>query len=216
MARLLWIRRFLFQPYANLANVSLSFLAEQIISLNGFGCPISSRTSYIRCISNEEKHESASEKFDSCGLWPIASYINHSCYSNARRSFTGDMMIVRASRDLAPNTEIVFWYKSPFGDSEQQVKWQYWGYKCTCVMCQDIQATDRITLAKGKRLRPEILRTFQSHKQLNAPKIEILFSTLRETYTLPATKVPRLALWDLHLSLSEIYTQPNQAQNAIV
>lgn len=94
MACLSWIRQFSFQPYANLANVSSSFLAERIVSMNGFGCLISCRISHIRCTSNEGRHETANEKFDFRGLWPTASYINHSCYSNVRQSFIGDMMIV--------------------------------------------------------------------------------------------------------------------------
>lgn len=53
------------------------------------------------------------KKFHSCGVWPLASYINHSCYSNVRRSFIGDMMIVRATQDLIANTELVFWYTLP-------------------------------------------------------------------------------------------------------
>jgi hypothetical protein len=49
------------------------------------------------------------KKFHSCGVSPLASYINHSCYSNVRRSFIGDMMIVRAIQDLFANTELDFW-----------------------------------------------------------------------------------------------------------
>jgi SET domain-containing protein len=48
------------------------------------------------------------KKFHSCGVWPLASYINHSCFSNVRRSFIGDMMIVRATQDLRANTELLF------------------------------------------------------------------------------------------------------------
>lgn len=59
-----------------------------------------------------------SREFHTCGIWTLASYTNHSCYSNASRSFIGDMMVVRASQDLAPNTELTFWYHPPFDNSK--------------------------------------------------------------------------------------------------
>jgi len=42
------------------------------------------------------------------GIWIISSYINHSCISNCRRSFIGDMQIIRATQDLHADTELVF------------------------------------------------------------------------------------------------------------
>lgn len=67
------------------------------MSLNFFGCPLSSL----------DRHKDAGKiknppcsAFHSCGTWIQASYINHSSTSNVRRSFIGDMMIVRAICDL--------------------------------------------------------------------------------------------------------------------
>lgn len=64
-------------------------------------------------MSRDAVRETTDKQFHSCGVWPLASYINHSCNSNARRAFIGDMMIVRATRDLAPDEEINFWYHTP-------------------------------------------------------------------------------------------------------
>lgn len=40
------------------------------------------------------------------GIWLKASSMNHACYPNCSRVFIGDMVIVRAARDLATGTEL--------------------------------------------------------------------------------------------------------------
>ncbi|PGH18369.1 hypothetical protein AJ79_00435 [Helicocarpus griseus UAMH5409] len=93
------------------APVVDTFLVERVIFLTSFGCPLPSRETIMssRLGTYGQKPKYEDEKFHSCGIWPIASYINHSCNSNARGAFIGDMMIVRATRDIAANTEITFW-----------------------------------------------------------------------------------------------------------
>ncbi|KAL4861267.1 hypothetical protein BDV12DRAFT_204185 [Aspergillus spectabilis] len=93
-----------------------TFLIERIMALNCFSCPLSSLETHIRSSTDKAEATRAGNEFHSCGVWPLASYINHSCDSNAQRSFNGDMMIVRATRDITRDSEITFWYKSPWGD----------------------------------------------------------------------------------------------------
>ena len=40
------------------------------------------------------------------GIWLLASLVNHSGVANCIRSFVGDMQIIRATKDLAANTEL--------------------------------------------------------------------------------------------------------------
>ena len=157
------------------------------------------------------------EQFHSCGIWTMASCINHSCYSNARRAFIGDMMIVRTTRDLAPDTEITFWYHSPVAHSyeERQKKFQQWGFKCDCAMCQDDQTTKKTVLAKRKRLRADLLRHFQSDSRADLAKIEGILTTMTDTYRRPAFEVPRLCLWDPQLALTKMYTLQKRPVQAI-
>ncbi|KAJ5610508.1 TPR domain protein [Penicillium lagena] len=193
------------------APVVDTFLIERIVSLNGFGCPVSSRKSHISLMTNQK----VEEKFDSCGLWPMASHINHSCCSNCRRSFIGDMMIIRATQDLEPNTEIVFWYTPPFEDNpDKQPDLEHWGFKCSCAICQDIQATQKITLIMRDRLLADLRKYFQSSNP-NGVRIESTLATLAETYNRPASEVPRLTLWDPYLSLCGMYSEWNQPEKAI-
>lgn len=132
---------------------------------------------------NDDTAKKANELFHSSGIWTMASYINHSCLSNARRSFIGDMMIVRASRDLPPNTEITFWYKSPMvrDPNELPVNLQHWGFRCDCILCQDTQSTGRSVLSNRNRIAIEVQKLFKRPK-MNLQKIEDAVMSLTGTY----------------------------------
>jgi hypothetical protein len=194
-----------------------SFLVERIILLNSFGCPLLSRESHIRTVKGDDDTDKKSNKqFHSSGVWSMASYINHSCLSNARRSFIGDMMTVRASRDLPPNTEITFWYKSPMtrDPKESPVNLQHWGFKCDCLLCQDTRSASRSVLSNRNRISSDLRRLFKTSK-MNLRKIEDKISTLASTYCRPASEVPRLALDSPYLSLAAIYASSRNHKKAV-
>ncbi|KAJ8547944.1 hypothetical protein K7X08_021180 [Anisodus acutangulus] len=70
------------------------------------------------------------------GLWILASFINHSCDPNVRRSHVGDHVIIHASRDIKACEELTFAYFdvfSPFRDREEKAK--NWGFVCKCKRC---------------------------------------------------------------------------------
>lgn len=196
------------------------FLVERIISNNVFGCPISSLNSHIEsCDGSSPTGNKTSEKEEhhSCGIWTHASYINHSCTSSARRAFIGDMMIVRASRDMEAGTEITFWYKSP--DALKSAKdldeaHKHWDFVCGCAMCLDTRATSAAVLRKRQKLTDDVMRAFHFDTP-TAPKAELerierLIDSLSQTYTQPAKDVPRLPLWDLQLTMTRIYASQNK------
>ncbi|KAI5860073.1 TPR domain protein [Durotheca rogersii] len=119
-----------------------SFLVERIINLNCFGCPRSSLGNIA------EKDGAESKAHTTCGIWPLASHINHSCVHNCSRSFIGDVQIVRASRDLEADTELRFEYRSPPAHesyAETQKRFKHWGFTCDCVSCRDRKSTSTHT-----------------------------------------------------------------------
>ncbi|KAH0563178.1 hypothetical protein GP486_002254 [Trichoglossum hirsutum] len=198
-----------------------TFLVERIISLNVFGCPLSSHQIYLRDIEEEVTQktnaEEAGKKFYSCGIWPMASYINHCCYCNAQRSFIGDMMVVRATQDLEPNTEITFWYHTPVanGYDERQKRFQHWGFKCDCAMCKDEQTTKKSVSAKRNRLGVDFKKHFHPITAASIAKIESIIAAIADTYSQPASKVPRLCLWAPQLVLTELYVRRKQPAKVI-
>ncbi|OQU93599.1 SET domain-containing protein [Cladophialophora immunda] len=196
-----------------------TFLVERIINLNCFGCPLSSRESHLRTMDDKaEQKVIANEKlFHSCGIWPMASYINHCCYSNARRAFIGDMMIVRATRDLAPDTEITFWYHmpDPIRYEERQKKFRHWDFKCDCIICQDDETTKKSVWQKRKSLRADAQKYLNSGKKSDAARIETILVAITATYPRPASEAPRLCVWDVQLALAKMYLDHQQTVKAV-
>ncbi|PLB52765.1 TPR domain protein [Aspergillus steynii IBT 23096] len=203
-----------------------TFLIERIMSLNCFGCPLSSRAFHIHTMKDEaQRLESPSNQFHSCGVWTLASYINHSCYSNARRAFIGDMMVVRATQDLPANTELTFWYKVPWdigSPEEEQLDLHHWGFKCRCAICQDLQDTRTSDLRTRKQLTASLVKAFQSlprsqSRQRNAAiaQIKDIVSALEETYRRPCSEIPRLGIWKAYLSLAMVHATSNQPRKAV-
>ncbi|KAL4758105.1 TPR domain protein [Aspergillus foveolatus] len=156
-----------------------TFLVERAMSLNCFGCPASSRESHIESIRVKGPSETGERVFESCGIWPLASYINHSCDSNARRSFIGDMMVVRATRDIPDNTELTFWYESPLidGPAAKAIDLRHWGFKCSCIICTDIAQTNKNELKRGRTLLGTFKKLFDSPSRVPGPRrLEALLS----------------------------------------
>ncbi|KAH6855958.1 TPR domain protein [Chaetomium sp. MPI-CAGE-AT-0009] len=176
-----------------------TFLIRRIIALNSFGCPLSSLTA-------QKDSSSSRDKFHSCGLWPTASYINHSCASTARRSFIGDLMIACATRDLPAGAELTWWYQPPSPGSEGAAKNRlrdHWGFVCDCVMCADERVTSAVVLAARRRLAKGLERdlvALEGQGALNAQvammgRVEMAVEAMAATYGRPASEVPRLEVW---------------------
>ncbi|KNG84245.1 hypothetical protein ANOM_007397 [Aspergillus nomiae NRRL 13137] len=191
-----------------------SFLIARIVSLNAFGCPPSSREYYL---ADKARRLETGDQFHSCGVWPKSSYINHSCDSNTQRSFIGDMIIIRAAKDLDPDTEITFWYATPDVDDfdTHRDKFQHWGFECDCIICQDYQNTDASILEKRQTLRTEVRQYIQSTRHPDLVRIESTVASLASTYSRPAREVPRLGIWDVQCVLAKKYLRLDQPVKAI-
>lgn len=190
--------------------------------MNCFGSPVSSLASHIECCDRHHppaKNAMDQKEYHSCGVWVQASYINHNCISNARRAFIGDMMIVRASRDMDAGTEITFWYRSPdSGNTKKSHEmFNHWGFSCACAICLDARATNTIIHRKRQKLLEDLKQVFNSPspRRQETRQIERLLDTLNQTYTQPAKDVPRLLVWDPQLALARIYSAQNKAEKIL-
>jgi SET domain len=183
-----------------------SFLVERIISLNVFGCPLSSLQTHIKPSKKEEHYH------HSCGIWLKASYINHSCHSNVRRSFIGDLMLVRATCDMPADTELKFCYQLPGAKSYQETQrgLKTWAFECDCAICTDAKSTPNKTANRRKALVGDLLTVLQNPARLDAPKADRLAAAIEATYKSPASEVPRLALWEPYLLITRAYATASQ------
>lgn len=201
------------------------FLVERIISTNVFGCPISSLNSHIEsCDRSSPTGNKIGEQkgHHSCGIWTHASYINHSCTSTARRAFIGNMMIIRASRDMEAGSEITFCYSSPnaiMSAKDVDKAHKHWDFVCGCAICVDVRATSAVIHTKREKLIEEVKRAFNFNsptaRHFELEKIKHLLEKLSKTYAQPAEDVPRLSLWDLQLTMTRIYASQNKADKTM-
>jgi hypothetical protein len=183
------------------------------MSLNFFICTaptIDSQTN-IR-----ERKETPEKDFNSCGLWIQASYINHRCNGNVFRAFIGDMMIVRATRDLEADTELLFPYYTPSEGSQNDPgkKLKNWGFTCECAMCFDSRSTAPSVLRQREMLRMSFEKTLTVSTLEET--IECLLDELNQTYSQPAVEVPRILVGSFQLVVAHDYAFQNETRKSIV
>ncbi|KAG4435228.1 hypothetical protein IFR05_009304 [Cadophora sp. M221] len=172
-----------------------SFLIERIVSLNAFGSPVNSKDVEFTSATLSKNHK---ELFGASGVWIKAAYINHSCMKNCARTFIGDMMIVRATKDLPADTELGWCYSDPMDREKMQKSLSdSWGFKCNCEICQDDSKTPVELRIKRKDLMSKI-------KNSNPG---IIAAEMEKTYISPARNIPRLELSQIYLTLSYLHKQ---------
>ncbi|KAK0734621.1 hypothetical protein B0T26DRAFT_746502 [Lasiosphaeria miniovina] len=104
------------------------FLVEGIRTKNCFSAPLS---------TVEDTRPAAPPGHMAKGLWAHASHMNHSCVPNTMRSFLGDMLVSRATRDIAAGEEVFQQYvpvKSLVNLRNAEYK-AGWGFECGCTLC---------------------------------------------------------------------------------
>lgn len=168
------------------------------MTLNVFGAPRTSRETLCKILASDKSAGAGEGGFTTAGIWIKASYMNHSCVGNCRRSFIGDMLVLRATTDMAAGTELRFSYRQPQeleSHSDVQRGLKHWGFRCDCILCQARLATpapqlrrrkalmedlkgivdkrSATALAKGVRLLDELKGTYHASYPVEAPRHEL-------------------------------------------
>ncbi|KAI1736481.1 hypothetical protein F4680DRAFT_461167 [Xylaria scruposa] len=151
-----------------------TFLVDRVISLNCFGAP---RTTYDAfALSGEQFNE---VEHTTCGLWVLASRINHACSGNCSRTFIGDMQIVRACQDLAAGTELRFPYQAFAPDEsyeEIQKAMNKWRFVCDCPSCLDLKSTTKNMISKRNEIKSHLAAVVCN--VLNNPIVDLALLTM--------------------------------------
>ncbi|VTO88654.1 unnamed protein product, partial [Fusarium graminearum] len=187
------------------ASVVDSFLVEKIISLNSFGSPTTTRDFCKNIIWSGKVGPSPSCRerplFTTAGVWLLAARINHSCVGNCRRSFIGDIQIVRAARDIPAGTELTFPY-CPTGDSETyqdvQNKLAKWGFTCDCELCKDRRKTTEAVRVLRKELHDDFMDQSPSDEPFDLDKAMKLLKGIEKTYRGKPAKQVRWVLASIY------------------
>lgn len=125
----------------------------------------------------------------SLALFLRASLANHNCLFNTKRSFIGDLIIFRATKDIPKDAEITIAYLDPGGadnDLLQDTLFKNLGFRCGCLVCQ--------TEAKCTTDRKSLIRTVRTF--LAAQRVGPMFVRQAE-----ALAVDLEEAYSLHLSL---------------
>jgi tetratricopeptide (TPR) repeat protein len=176
-----------------------TFQVAAIMEHNCFGCA-ETRTADALGAAKASDRESKS-----VGVWILASYFNHACDANAHRSFMGDIMVVRAGKDIKKDEEISIAYRAPEFDYDktQEELQKIWKFKCDCTICTAEAKTPAPQRKERKALVKEIAAFLDSHRKAidycsdkaTIAKAEKLYTKLEATYDKKVfTNVPRIAL----------------------
>jgi len=73
------------------------------------------------------------------GVWPLPSFINHSCASNSYRLHVGDTLFLHASRPIEAGEEVTLAYVNtllPKQMRHELLDKDCWEFKCNCSRCE--------------------------------------------------------------------------------
>ncbi|KAJ0162579.1 hypothetical protein CTA2_4322 [Colletotrichum tanaceti] len=192
-----------------------TFLVERIVSLNCFGAP---RSSLKDMRDPQKQKDSDTAAHTTCGAWIVASHINHSCVGNCRRSFIGDVMIVRAARDLDADTELLFCYQQPKPEDDYRATQkclENWGFTCRCELCEDKKSISAQTLQRRRALLRDLRQVMKTGKTAaRESKAERLLAQLESCYP-DREGALRLELWDSYLALGQKRWERGKAVEAL-
>ncbi len=184
------------------------------MQFNAFGCPLLSSEQFEKPVRTTPQATHAGieqNELESSGIWLTASLVNHACKPNAYRSFIGDAMILRATREINEGEEITIDYVNAamLSVKERKEKMKSWGFECQCELCKaEVQITEKL-LKKRAVLVEDLKRVFGAanlRRVDNAAFVEDslrVIKKLEDTY--PRTilgKLPRTTLTDPYLALS--------------
>ncbi|KAI7161061.1 hypothetical protein KC349_g3111 [Hortaea werneckii] len=178
-----------------------TFQTQAIIERNRFG--FNSRISENFLENDVKKHQAAGNP--STGIWITASFMNHACDGNAARAFLGDMMLVRALKDITKGQEILIPYLQPDMDHTVTLAslQQHWGFTCHCAICTAEAEVPQTEREKRTALVKNAEQMLSQHEPdliglpdaLVVAEFKELYSRLKEIYDRKLfAKVPRIAL----------------------
>jgi hypothetical protein len=125
------------------------------------------------------------------------------------------MMIVRAAKDLDSGAELTLAYQFPTGiAAESKHNLRSWGFACTCAVCSEA----RLIPSPDKAIRQHVYSVLETCltagtvpipeiRTTNVTNIQKLITILKDTYPRPASKMPRLLIWQTQLFLVNVYSE---------
>jgi tetratricopeptide (TPR) repeat protein len=143
----------------------------------------------------------------STGLWVRSAYINHSCIPNAAKDSVGDLMVFRATRDIAAGEEITHCYSEAIDLKDRAANLKTtWGFECDCKLCKAEKKDGAALRTKRMELmgQAEALMArddVRIAKRVTVGRLETVMKELDATYNeqryqgIPRYAVERIQEW---------------------
>ncbi|KAG8525230.1 uncharacterized protein KY384_008874 [Bacidia gigantensis] len=163
------------------------------IMYNSFAFPVFSHLMH-KLVARAHDDQRRKTPAHCMGVWINASFVNHSCYPNVRRSFLGDMMIFRARQDIPANTELFIEYAGSCDDEKDRENGlEKYGFQCQCSICKSQRNTSAESLKKRKQIKQKLVDSFENMAGTDLEQCFRLLGELDDTYEHPASQEPRTA-----------------------
>ncbi|KAL6709652.1 hypothetical protein ACN47E_001080 [Coniothyrium glycines] len=156
------------------------------------------------------------------GFWIHTSYINHDCLPNSVRTFIGDLLLLRATRDISEGEEITAQYLAPdlvYAERQKNI-YDTWQFRCECKLCE-------LDKAIGKDIESQRMTIFEELKEWaqklgEKPTVTALKKFAKRLRDLEAlydeeayAGMPRLCLVHPTLYLTEAWRTLNHTEKMI-
>ncbi|RPA92790.1 SET domain-containing protein [Choiromyces venosus 120613-1] len=187
-----------------------SHLVMRITLKNCFGCPRLSALddpfeNLFKDPTEEDKiiaEASPTGRAEGSGIWILPSYMNHSCWPNSVRSFLGDLLIVRAARDIPEGEEITTNYLQNESRVQKRQKLfrSQWAFECQCTLCEiETAESDEVKdkreelVEKALKFKVYLKRSLTKIGEGIKPMIKLV-KGIEATYSTPEFLYPRVPL----------------------
>ncbi|KAL9117425.1 MAG: hypothetical protein Q9187_006039 [Circinaria calcarea] len=189
-------------PSKDVGPIVDTFLVGSILPYNCFGFHITTLGRFQEWFSLDPLQRS----HGTCvGIWKTASLVNHSCIPNASRAHFGDIIVVRAARDIAKGEELTFSYFPATLEyaQRQEHAGDYWKGGCSCKFCVAETATPKRQIGLREMLLEEMHSIFAAFEASDPDEalterlyraVTARLDLINGTYTAISSRQPRVQL----------------------
>ncbi|KAL8724263.1 MAG: hypothetical protein Q9166_008052 [cf. Caloplaca sp. 2 TL-2023] len=123
------------------------------------------------------------------GIWLLACRANHSCLPNVSRAIVGDKLILRASRPMPVNTEILNSYiniADLYSEQRTQLKITY-GLACECTLCDMDKKISDSVYAQRQTISTGLITDLTGPNATREDDVRLALEKLNMTYLTPVS-----------------------------
>ncbi|TDL16462.1 hypothetical protein BD410DRAFT_688542, partial [Rickenella mellea] len=160
-------------------------------------------------------------KYSGVGVCTTPSHVSHHCLGNCSRTVVGDLVIYRASRDMAMGDEIRAMYASPYTPvaERQESLLEMHNISCTCLLCERQLAETHDDRRERYALNMSCLMASMGHVPQNpdtiAAVLEKFCADMESTYSDPPDVQPRFLYIEKLVSLAICYVKARNMQKLL-